>query len=151
MTDNKLTDNEIITALKVCCTERICRKCVYFGKKEFCIADNTTTVLDLINRLQAENERLHKSYLRNQEIFAKQSLENERLKVEIDFYKHSPMVTLFEQWKKETESEARKEFAERLTTNINSLYSCGYKKLPFPVITAEVDNLLKEMESANND
>ena len=55
-----MTDNEIIKALEICCAERICRKCVYFGKKEFCIANNTPAVVDLINRQKAELEKFTK-------------------------------------------------------------------------------------------
>lgn len=58
MPDKKPTDSEIVKILEVCCTKRICKECIYLGNKELCIADNTIAVLDLINRLQAENERL---------------------------------------------------------------------------------------------
>ena len=64
---DKLTDNEIIKMLE-CCKQEIdsnavicggCKKCPnYDGKTGLCKEDLPTVVLDLINRLQAENERL---------------------------------------------------------------------------------------------
>ena len=59
---DKLTDNEIIKALE-CCTKcnSDCEKCEI---KDFCEEQNSEinkAILDLINRLQAENEKLKKS------------------------------------------------------------------------------------------
>ena len=61
MPDNKLTDNEIITAL-MCCNTNDCRGCPYnkYNIPEWCCMPKLRTdALDLINRLQAENERLN--------------------------------------------------------------------------------------------
>lgn len=143
MPDKKLTDSEIVKTLECCKSDTaLCNECPY-DKIGECIEKMCADSIDLINRLQAENERLKKAYLRNQEIFAKQSLENERLKVEIDFYKHSPMITIFEQWKKEIEAEAVKEFAERL---IAVSHPYADTQMVFEV---QIDNLLKELVGNN--
>ena len=62
-----MTDNEIVKMLE-CCKQEIdisgvicgeCKKCPnYEGKTGLCKEDLPTVVLDLINRLQAENEEL---------------------------------------------------------------------------------------------
>ncbi len=64
-----MTDNEIKKMLE-CCKQEIddngvicgeCKKCPnYEGKTGLCKEDLPTVVLDLINRLKAENERLKK-------------------------------------------------------------------------------------------
>ena len=61
MPDKKLTDSEIIKALECCANnpnDCVCyeSKCPLFGQK--CIDILSKNALDLINRLQAENERL---------------------------------------------------------------------------------------------
>ena len=68
---DKLTDSEIKKALE-CCKQEIddngvicgeCKKCPnYDGKTGLCKEDLPTFTLDLINRLQAENERLKKGW-----------------------------------------------------------------------------------------
>ena len=90
--DKKLTDNEIKKALECCVKEtHTCLECPYteFGQCEFLVMKDA---LDLINRLEAENERLTKC--RKEEV--------EKLMSAID-----KVIT-------EAKSEARKEFAERL-------------------------------------
>ena len=58
MSGKKLTVKEIIKALE-CCINQDCGNCPMFDKTE-CDFDKFT--LDLINRLQAENERLKNAY-----------------------------------------------------------------------------------------
>ena len=61
MTDNKLTDNEIIKALEVCSKYTGFKDCEKCPLKPNCDANVLETLsLDLINRLQAENEKLNK-------------------------------------------------------------------------------------------
>lgn len=59
-----MTDNEIINTLGVCSAilkaKGNCNECVYYGEKDFCIANNIPAVIDLINRQKAEIERLQK-------------------------------------------------------------------------------------------
>ena len=61
MPDKKLTDNEIVKALECCINwkrEGDCEKCVAYHRPFFCTTELRKSALDLINRLQAENERL---------------------------------------------------------------------------------------------
>ena len=64
MTDKKLTDNEIVKALE-CCIKSVtyneCEKCPYYDDENealVCTGNLLTNAIDLINRLQKENERL---------------------------------------------------------------------------------------------
>ena len=197
MTD-KLTDKEIVKALKILEKDTNCGDCVV---KKQCKGDCVfTKSLDLINRLlgenkgqsimikllkgsiedykksytnqKAANERLQKSYLRNQEIFAEQSLENERLKAEIERLQNIlicfmdalgkvrkvddideisliPLMSeLNKQYRAELKAEAYKEFAERLKKLIRTKeFSDDVAML----MCAFVENLVKEMEDENND
>ena len=62
MTDKKLTDNEIKKALECCIIQcSVCRQCPLLPIKDNrgkCYTNLKKQALDLINRLQAENERL---------------------------------------------------------------------------------------------
>lgn len=89
MTDKKLTDNEIIKALKCCMNwhdKKDCAKCPMDENKNLCITELRRLSFDLINRLQAEIERL------------KQTIEDKGGLILMEFSK----------------AEAYKEFAERL-------------------------------------
>ena len=65
---DKLTDNEILKALE-CCDNCFCGHCVYQPKIN-CREELSHDVLDLINRLQAENERLKRHTKMHDEIKA---------------------------------------------------------------------------------
>ena len=58
-----MTDNEIIKAYELCFAERgtsyTCAVCPYHQFGELCKVNRDKDALDLINRLQAENERLN--------------------------------------------------------------------------------------------
>ena len=59
-----MTDNEIIHALECCSYATYnsdCEKCPYYPDKE-CVKKQCTDIIDLINRQQAENERLKTAY-----------------------------------------------------------------------------------------
>ena len=130
-----MTDNEIIKALEICIksiTYYECEKCPYYDDENeplICIGNLLTDVLDLINRLQAENERLNGCVKSEEEVreIAKRTMEplvKEITKEQID-----TAVKL-------AKAEAYKEFAERLKENA------------FPLRFAtntEIDNLLKEL------
>jgi hypothetical protein len=63
MPDKKPTDNEIIKALECCGDTSLghCENCPFNDGMGFvCIIDKSQLALDLINRLQAENEALTK-------------------------------------------------------------------------------------------
>ena len=93
MPDKNLTDNEIKKALE-CCADYKNTKCKGCPLEESCVDNNICELaLDLINCLQAENERLKE--------------ENKNLAT-VDYF----------QWEKDLKSEAYKEFAERLLVEI---------------------------------
>ena len=57
MADNKLTDAEIKKALE-CCKTGDCEKCPFYGTKEDCEVELPEEAINLINRKDAEIERL---------------------------------------------------------------------------------------------
>lgn len=64
MEEKKLTDEEIVKALEHCATENTCRGCVKYNRETTidyfkCMRDTRKNVVDLIHRLQSENERLN--------------------------------------------------------------------------------------------
>jgi hypothetical protein len=64
MKDKKLTDNEIKKALECCTESSHCSKCPFANIPDvrICTSKMSELALDLINRLQAENERLKNAY-----------------------------------------------------------------------------------------
>lgn len=125
MTSN-MTDNEIIKALECCCEAKLnedCKKlkCPFFDYE----IGNCTNVgdmdamyrfaLDLINRQNAEIERLKKDSKR---------LKKAQMQLD-DLCKMHHII----------KAEAYKEFAERLKAN--------FKPLNSPLIENRIDNLLK--------
>ena len=140
MPDKKLTDTEIIKALE-CCIKDDCEKCP-LGEIEDCIT--MTDTLDLINRLQAENENLTKACENQQKISMDRYFEIERLKTENKHYaelEQGCYVTGY----KNIKSEAYKEFAERLKKKT------GYEESieVADIIEVATDNLLKELVGKN--
>lgn len=55
-----MTDDDIIKALECCCDHDDCRACPIREKEAGCVRRVIRESLNLINRLQAENERLKK-------------------------------------------------------------------------------------------
>ena len=96
---NKLTDNETKKALECCTTRDGCKSCPRSYNGEMCRGDTPTEMirdaLDLINRLEAEVERLQKA-VEVQEIM----LSNQDYMI------------------KKAKTEAVKEFAERVDKEI---------------------------------
>ena len=87
---DKLTDSEIVKALECCKYEydTKCELCCYnFYSRTGCRSELRRNALDLINRLQAENERL-KDYNENL-LTANTSLSNEILDAKTEAYKES--------------------------------------------------------------
>ena len=127
-----MTDNEIIKALGCCIKNKKCDNCPMYKKCEFFydrdyvgIPDVLILSLDLINRQKAENERL-KSLERN-------------------------VYETVEKLKNKIESEARKEFAERLKAKEAIHFcKCGEAFVYTDLFNGEIDNLVKEMEKDNN-
>ena len=115
-----MTDNDIKKALE-CCKNGYCDDCPFKETREHCFAlDNL--ILDLINRLQAENERLITECGNQSTLWSKH------------------FESIFETAKETTKTEAYKEFADRLKYkySVFHTYGGGFVKM-------DIDNLLKEM------
>lgn len=99
MPDKKLTDNEIVKALECCIIDHLCNKCPLNKRRADCLKIEQYT-LDLINRLQAENEE-HKQRLETLMPFRIQLEASKKLEAEI-------------------KAEAYKEFAEKYKDQIKN-------------------------------
>ena len=116
-----MTDNEIIKALK-CCQYGWCNECPYFSlSNNNCVDSSTGDVLDLINRLQAENERLRNECGNQSTLWSKH------------------FESIFETAKETIKAEAYKEFAERLKAK-STKTACMH-----------INFLLKELVGVEND
>ena len=131
-----MTDNEIIKALECCSNDNIdCEECPANGlcdNDDYCF---TGAILDLINRQQAEIERL--------------KAENQSIKYCYERAK-SYNDTLAESCEKNckkfnmtTRAEAIKEFAERLKKRATGMLLMGEKF--YSVDTDDIDELLAEL------
>ena len=117
MTDNKLTDNEIIKALECCsndCDGSGCGNCPLGDVYPDCELDGQ--IIDLINRQKAEIERLNKA---NTSVV--EHLKKARRQI------------------KAAKAEAIKEFAERLKDKASDF------EFGKAVWVVYIDNLVKEM------
>lgn len=127
MTDNKLTDKEIIKSLKFC---------------EDCSANINIDIIDLITRQQAENENLK---VENQSLrtaanslkmhYEEAQAEIERLEKVLNG--RDQLVNALNKCYKQAKSEAYKEFARRL--------KCGVPQETGVIRCSDIDNLIKEM------
>ena len=113
-----MTDNEIVKALKCCGDGKICDLCPLYAE---CMKgdDLFKITIDLINRLQAENEFL-KEYNKNLQT-ANTTLSNEIL---------------------DTKTEAYKEFAEKVKKHQRELFNYSYSENGFAKV---IDSILKVM------
>lgn len=121
---NGLSDNEIVKALEYCTQQGITSECERCEVKKGCRSELIVNALDIINRLQAENERLKKS---------------------------NEMFTDIGKLYSEIKAEAYKEFAERLKDIIadhldQSLDNPGGNNYFITDVYTDIDNLLKEKE-----
>ena len=128
MTDNKLTDEEIIKRLE---------QCVKRGNRNY----NTDIVLDLINRQKSEIERLkteNKIYIQANQVIGYQRDQRDK---EID--ELQKQIDGLDVRENKIKAEAYKEFAERLKdAAISCLVGGKYYKV---LTTRRIDNFLKEM------
>ena len=132
-----MNDNDVIKALR-CCGRESCNDCPYRNGK--CHQGNPMIrdALDLINRLQAEIERL--------------TNENAILSINADNAFQEGLNENRQLFKNEVEaeikSEARKEFGEKikgiLSMNIN------ISNTDYADIADDIDNLLAEMDGKEN-
>lgn len=119
-----MTDAKIIKALE-CCSHEVydCDACpLNLKEEELCFIEVRKYALDLINRLQADNELLKEN--------------------------NSLLTEAGQEWQKRYETaktEAIKEFAERLKERKHEC-GCNYRKKPVYAVTEDkIDNLVKEM------
>lgn len=135
MTDKKITDEEIKSSLEVIATTRNCNECKIRNCKWGtcnCSQITANAALDLVNRQQAEIERLKSVQL----VQANRIAELRGTKFE--------QINVIQNLKQQlitSKSEAVKEFAERLK---KVWFDNGYES---PDVDFEdfVDNLVKEM------
>ena len=136
-----MTDNEIIKALECCCSAQVnaCDDCPFY---ERCYNNNERLekeAIDLINRQEAENERLQ-----NILICFMDALGKVRKVDDIDEISLIPLMSeLNKQYRSELKAEAYKEFAERLKAKSDSRFD--YSELVFEISEEDIDNLVKEM------
>ena len=147
-----MTDNEIVKALECCKYEydTKCDLCCYnFYSRTGCRSELRRNALDLINRLQAENERLtqDKKTMSADMISLHNDLKSEK---EVVCDKHFKIARLTKEIKT-AKAEAIKEFAERLKLKVDidlceavegSDYLYNLPKL--------IDILVKEMMGEQN-
>lgn len=122
-----MTDNEIIKALECCANYGLfkCLKCPKRGTSKTCMYDLSKEAIDLINRKQAEVERLSK-------LVIEKHTENNRLH---DYLQY-------------TRADAIKEFAEKIDKIL--CLQIGPSRSLFWKISGEIDNLVKEMVGDND-
>ena len=143
MPGKKLTDSEIKKALKCCAddsnnTDKICKECPYYKiYSSHCINYLCGDTLDLINRLQAENERLLNLVTNQSLMIAEQDKKIKRLKkVQMQLDDLCKMHNIIK-------SEAYNEFANwqevKLANNPN------ISTVALQSIIKTNDNLLKEL------
>jgi hypothetical protein len=158
----EMTDNEIIKALE-CCTEFRCEKCVFDDNSGFNCEENLMKyALDLINRKDAEIEKLNvelvgmrgacESYRIHYDVAQaeierlREENKNQKLVIEEieDAINPLPFETDFEKAIRIAKSEAIKEFTERLKELVTSITLDG--RYGYDVATKEcIDYLVKEM------
>ena len=129
MPDKKLTDSEIVNLLELLLDKIRAYECKNIFINEASILD----ILDLINRLQAENERLKRAIKSSKET-------KQRLRAEI--YVKKKLLDIAEERFKKIKTEAYKEFAERLKEKNRSVSILRQ---------GDIDNLLKEMVGEDNE
>lgn len=165
MPDKKLTDNEIIKALK----EILEIMCVMGDLQK---ASTISNALDLINRLQASKEHYQKMNARNLDnvmYLSKQcdelQAENERSKEQVKFADNymNNLDKPLQEFRAEAKAEAYKEFAELAVERVEKAKQ-KYQRLckeqgeemeeamhiHFNGITKIINNLLKELVGGEN-
>lgn len=162
MTDNKLTDEQVIKALE-CCSNTVsggmCPICPIDDEDKTCVTVLTENALDLLKRKDAEIDILMRKNNTLKDEISELMAEVERLKEDISFHLRLESLLaeqrdgrdkLIEQLDehcdtlkaklKTAKSKARKKFAERLKEK--AYIERGFMTFSYDVI----DNLLKEME-----
>jgi hypothetical protein len=161
--DKKLTDSEIIKALECCISNKTCEeaKCpLYENGCEIDIQIPHRFALDLINRLQAENERLQGSVDRYNIQVANQREQIEKYEpiketlcvlwetmssIGVAKGKEKPTLEELAEAVDHIKSEAYKEFAERLKEETEVYTDSAEDVFILAIGISKIDNLLKEM------
>ena len=165
MPDKKLTDSEIVKALKQCsdCNadlRKSCNGCLLLNYFPYCTENGIDLGVDLINRLQDKNKAYKYYYDECLKDLKKANTENERLKY-CNETNISSIATLHERLKT-AKAEAYKEFAEKSVERVEKARK-KYQKLckeqgeemeehmniHFNGITKIINNLLKELVGDN--
>ena len=129
-----MTDNEIIKALECCSIKHACSECPYTRNKGCdCINGILKDTFDLINRLQADIERLKNK--------------NEILSINADTAFQDGLNEAQGLYAEQVKAEVIKEFAERLKDEsfVDDGYYCDI------VLVDDIDGLLKAMVGDTND
>ena len=124
MSDNKLTDEEIIKRLE---------RCVNRGNRNY----DTDIVLDLINRQKSEIERLKSA---NDEKFRQWDMLAEKTK--------QHYADLYEEAKDILKAEAYKECIEKVRKLAVGMHPCSDE---LRVFDSDLDNIIKEIEGDNDE
>lgn len=93
-----MNDNEIIELLDNCCNSTHCYGC-QFADERGCASHVAQIAFDLINRQKAE----------------------------IENFRNTPIIRLFDLWRADVEADARKEFANKVHTEIRQALESNYK------------------------
>ena len=118
-----MTDEQIVEALKYCSKgETICFMCPLYNKTDHCVDMLAKNALDLIDRQQAEIERLEK--IRKAD---------------------NNLITSLNKCYETAKAEAIKEFAEKLKEKCYEDFQETDEMLSPYVTDDDIDNLLKEM------
>lgn len=125
--------NEIIKALECCNNppgKADCRTCPFYHSEGRCTENMLSNAIDLINRLQAENER--KDKILNSYALQYGTVKDQSKRIE------------------EIKSEARKEFAERLKGRLTVFNKRIDGRCLYEIGDEDIDNLLKELDGKDN-
>jgi hypothetical protein len=147
MPDKKLTDSEIKNILEFLSVkiDQYCQNCPYDDIKvcDICIFGKMKIVLDLINRLQAENKNLQERNVILKGLVDTQKAENEKLKTQLYLEKYTDVA------KKNIKAEAYKDILNFLEDR----FVCKGKLTAFGYESAIIDikNHLKELVGDNNE
>ena len=135
VTDNKfgeMSDSEIVKALECCIKwkrEGDCAKCPLYESDKLCVKEIRILALDLINRLQAENEKL----------------KEEKSKLENKIDEIYPLVMQLPNAMQQAKAEAYKECLEKIEQR-----DVSESDFYVMVKKTEFNNLLKELVGEDN-
>jgi disulfide oxidoreductase YuzD len=149
-----MTDNDIVKAIRVCADDEAgCGKCPFF--KNGCTSKMLAEADELINRQRTDYAKLQNAYVKGQELFSEQCLENERLKAEIDMHrKHDKKILekineiekLFPVAISISETKAITVFAERLKEIYTDKFGTTKESLVSFVCQREIDSLVEKIK-----